>query len=410
MFASIITPSHNPRWLPDLYRSLVAQTIEDWEWIVVLNGEILNHRQDFPFCSDPRVHMVLAPQGLSGIGALKQMACSLGTGDVLVEADHDDELTPTCLARLQEVFADETVGFAYSNTAMLGPHERYNPHYGWEYTTLNYKGQALPVPLSFPPEAATMLFIWTAPNHVRAWRRTVYEELGGHDASLRVCDDHDLLARTYLQSKMVHIPEALYIQRITGENTSFRESNALIQKTTVDLQRKYIYPLVERWCDIEGLSKIDLCGGFGKPAGYQSLDIIDGVDLEQGIPLPDNSVGVIRAHDALEHIRDQRKLMAEIHRVLVDGGWLLSLTPSTDGRGAFQDPTHVSYWNQNSFYYWTRPQQAKYIRNETVRFQEFRLETIYPSEQHKADNILYVLAHLRAVKSDARRPYLNPWK
>ncbi len=33
---------------------------------------------------------------------------------------------------------------------------------------------------------------------------------------------------------------------------------------------------------------------------------------------------------------------------LYDEGWFLSQTPSTDGRGAFQDPTHVSMWNSNS--------------------------------------------------------------
>ena len=30
-----------------------------------------------------------------------------------------------------------------------------------------------------------------------------------------------------------------------------------------------------------------------------------------------------------------------------------ALTPSTDGRGAFQDPTHVSFYNENSFWYFT---------------------------------------------------------
>lgn len=42
-------------------------------------------------------------------------------------------------------------------------------------------------------------------------------------------------------------------------------------------------------------------------------------------------------------------LMNAIYRALVPGGWLLTATPSTDGRGAFQDP-HCSFWN-NSFWY-----------------------------------------------------------
>ncbi len=45
--------------------------------------------------------------------------------------------------------------------------------------------------------------------------------------------------------------------------------------------------------------------------------------------------------------------MEEIYRVLKPGGMFESSTPSTDGRGAFQDPTHVSFWNINSWLYYS---------------------------------------------------------
>jgi SAM-dependent methyltransferase len=89
--------------------------------------------------------------------------------------------------------------------------------------------------------------------------------------------------------------------------------------------------------------------------------------------------------------------MKEIHRVLAPGGILLSHTPSTDGRGAWQDPTHVSFWNENSFWYWTRPQQMQYIRNKHIRFFESSLLTHFPSEWHKQHNISYVEAFLEKI-------------
>jgi hypothetical protein len=97
--------------------------------------------------------------------------------------------------------------------------------------------------------------------------------------------------------------------------------------------------------------------------------------------------------------------MSEIHRVLCDGGWAFIDVPSTDGRGAFQDPTHVSFWNENSFWYYTRRQQAQFIDNTTIRFQAFRLETLFESEWDKQHNIPVVKAVLCAVKSDERRPH-----
>ena len=49
---------------------------------------------------------------------------------------------------------------------------------------------------------------------------------------------------------------------------------------------------------------------------------------------------MIRAVDFLEHVADKVALFNEVYRLLAPGGLLLSQTPSTDGRGAFQDPTH----------------------------------------------------------------------
>lgn len=105
--------------------------------------------------------------------------------------------------------------------------------------------------------------------------------------------------------------------------------------------------------------KLDLCCGPTKPEGFFGIDIfpflgVDKIfDLNTGaIPLPDNTCIEVRAHDAIEHIRDGMKTMKEIWRVCQDGAKIDILVPSTDGRGAWQDLTHVSYWNQNSFGYW----------------------------------------------------------
>ena len=38
MLPSVFTPSDNPRFLNDAYRSLRSQTLADWEWIVLLKA------------------------------------------------------------------------------------------------------------------------------------------------------------------------------------------------------------------------------------------------------------------------------------------------------------------------------------------------------------------------------------
>ena len=167
---------------------------------------------------------------------------------------------------------------------------------------------------------------------------------------------------------------------------------------------------------------IDLGGRLGRPPGYLGLDYFDGdicCDIRRGLPFADASIGCIRAYDFLEHIPHCRDsacrhgahgeplctvgMMNEIYRVLVPGGWLISRTPSTDGRGAFQDPTHCSFWNLNSFWYYTRREQAQYVAGITCRFQATRLWQAFPSDWHRTHNIPYVYADLVALKGQ-RQP------
>lgn len=396
MKLSIITPTHNPKYIKELESSILAQTYQDWEWVILLNNGASYQ------ATDPRIKIIEMPFKSDKIGEIKNYAFNQGTGEVLVEVDHDDLITPDCLEELANAFkANPACGFAYSDNAKLGKFIPYNKIYGWTHRTVQYNGQDLYAMHSQPLTPGRLGFIWYAPDHVRAWRTEVYKELGGHNKDLSVCDDQDLMCRTYLKTKFHFIPKVLYIYRILDDKSNtWLKRNKEIQQKTVELYDDYIYSLSARFADLNNLKKIDLCGGHNKPEGYESIDKFNGdiiADLEKGIPLPDNSVGVIRAHDALEHIKNSIGLMQEIHRVLAPGGMLLSLTPSTDGRGAFQDPTHVSFWNQNSFWYYTRAEQSKYI-NLNPLFTERRLKTYYPNEYCRINDIKYVKADLEAMK------------
>lgn len=396
MKISIITPTHNAKYLKELEETIMTQTYSNWEWIVLLNNGA-KYR-----ASDKRIRIFKSKINSTSIGALKKEACSYVTGEITVEVDHDDLITTDCLEEVAMVFnSRKDIGFVYSDNAKLADNFiPYNSEFGWTSRKYNHKGRELTVMNSQPLTAGRLGYIWFAPDHVRAWRTSIYDEIGGHNEQLSVCDDQDLMHRMYLVTKFHHIPKVLYIYRILDDNSnSWIQRNAAIQTMTVEIYNQNIFALAARYAEINGLMKIDLCGGFSKPDGYTSIDLENGditADLNKGIPLADNSVGIVRAHDALEHIANKQMIMKEIHRVLAPGGILLSSTPSTDGRGAFQDPTHVSFWNENSFWYWTRPNQAQYINNNHM-FRECKLLTWFPSEWHRDNNISYVVAHLEKI-------------
>ena len=405
---SIITPTHiKNSFLDELYDSLLEQTYDNWEWVIYLNGGAKKHQISGRILNDSRVAVIVTTHDNTNIGYNKNQAFHLGRGDILVEVDHDDILMPSCLEKLNAAFQDDSIGFVYSDCAVYHMTDTFAPYgsaYGWTHKIVQWKGRTLISMDSFKPSSHSISFIWYAPDHVRAWRADVYRDIGGHNPELSICDDHELMIRTYLNTKLHHIPEALYIYRITGENT-WLERNQQIQETTVQLFNKYAWELAVKDCKDRGLSIVELGGGINPREGCDiNIDLEEGNvkwDLDNGIPLPDNSVGVINASHIIEHIHDKHKILSEIHRVLADGGWAFIEVPSTDGRGAFQDPTHVSYWNQNSFWYYTRADKAMYIRNTDIRFQPFRLDTIWWE-----DNIAVTNAWLVAVKNSDRRPHL----
>lgn len=404
---SIITPTHlENSYLPELYQSLQDQTYQNWQWIIYLNGGATSHQLPREILQDPRVKIHQdADATNTQVGWIKKQAFSLGSGDILVELDHDDMLTPDCLSELNLAFQNPDVGFVYSDAAiyhMQGQFVPFDSHYGWRHSEFVWQNKTLTVMHSFPASSQSLSFIWYAPDHVRAWRRTVYEHLGGHNVTLAVCDDHELLIRTYLTTRMTHIPKPLYVYRITGQNTWLKR-NGDIQSKTRELFNQYAWDLAVREAQLRNLLVVDLGGGIDPKPGCLTIDQAEAdiiADLNAGIPLADNSVGVINASHVLEHLRDPVQSMREIHRVLADGGWAFIEVPSTDGRGAWQDPTHVSFWNENSFWYYTRRDLARYIRNTSIRFQNFKLDTTWWDQ-----NIAVVNAWLVAVKQQRYRPH-----
>ena len=104
--------------------------------------------------------------------------------------------------------------------------------------------------------------------------------------------------------------------------------------------------------------RVDLGCGTNKPEGYIGVDQFPGeavdivADLNQKFPFPDHSVDEIRAYDFIEHLPKQIHTMNEIWRIGKPNATVDIFVPSTDGRGAFQDPTYVSFWNVHSFFYY----------------------------------------------------------
>jgi hypothetical protein len=109
----------------------------------------------------------------------------------------------------------------------------------------------------------------------------------------------------------------------------------------------------------DNLLRLNLGAADRTVPGFQSVDCyqygnVDVVaDLTKEWPWEHDSVDEIAAIDIFEHLPSTVHVMNEAWRILKNGALIRIVVPTTEGRGAFQDPTHCAFFNRNSFFYFT---------------------------------------------------------
>jgi glycosyltransferase involved in cell wall biosynthesis len=210
------------------FRSLREQTYTNWEWIIVDDSD--DGGETFRMVhglarKDHRIQIFKPGEHSGMIGRLKNWACCLGRGPILVELDHDDALTDYALDYVVRGFRQfPDAGFLYTDCAEIfedGTNHTYRK--GWafgygSYAEVEYKGKIYQSGSGGNINAKTIRHIISSPNHLRAWRRSFYESIGGHNKELHVADDYEIMVRTFLHTRMVRLPRLCYIQYL-GHST-----------------------------------------------------------------------------------------------------------------------------------------------------------------------------------------------
>ena len=119
---SVVTPCHNgAEWLEACYRSLRAQTFEDWEWLIVDDGSSDSSRDILASLEtgDQRVKPTRLTKN-AGAGVARNAALDAACGDYLAFLDVDDAWLPEKLSRQMTVM-DEGAGLSFTAYRVRGP-------------------------------------------------------------------------------------------------------------------------------------------------------------------------------------------------------------------------------------------------------------------------------------------------
>ena len=194
---SIFTPTHDLSRIDTPFQSLLNQSFKDFEWVILLNGKALEQEEELLTsvqASELNLKIIRDETENKNIGYLKKLCCNAASGEILVELDHDDALTPDCLEELSIAF-EGGHDFCYSDDYYIEVGEDnkekhiapFSAQWGWKTQKDSEGNPYHPTPL---PSPLAFSYIWYSPDHVRSWKKEFYDKIGGHDESLDVCDDY----------------------------------------------------------------------------------------------------------------------------------------------------------------------------------------------------------------------------
>jgi glycosyltransferase involved in cell wall biosynthesis len=224
---SVLLPAYNAeRYLLHSVNSVLAQTYEDFELIVVNDGSTDRTRELLAGISDPRLRILDNPMNL-GIVASLNRAQSEARGQYIARIDADDMCLPRRFA-MQKQFLDTNPGILLLGTGtfnLVG--SRINP--GKTFRDPDPVFVRWMSHIDNPIVHSSMMFRAEAITSLSQYLRE----------NMRYCEDFDLLHRLFEVGDISLIPERLVIYRQHDQMLTRIHREEMIAKTATVLKTVY---------------------------------------------------------------------------------------------------------------------------------------------------------------------------
>ena len=222
-------------WVRDAVASVLTQTLENLELIVIDDGSTDATPEILARVSDPRLRVERRER--VGLTRSLNVALGLARSALIARLDADDEALPERLER-QRAFLD-----AHAEVGLLGTGAREVDEAGRTAREIR------------PPaddRAIRRALIRRNPfvHSSVMMRRSVLERAGGYDEALPVAQDYDLWMRMSRLTRLANLPEPLVVRRLPpGRVSAVRDDERLCTEARVRWRavRSGAYP---PWCAV----------------------------------------------------------------------------------------------------------------------------------------------------------------
>ncbi|MFT9014758.1 MAG: glycosyltransferase [Acetobacter sp.] len=228
---SLITPIYNtdPDLFDELLESVLLQIYDNWELCLVDDcssaphiATMLERARD----RDPRIKITRLKRN-GGISIATNAGVEMASGEIIAFLDHDDLITPDCLAELAIYYADHPdADIVYSDDDKIDMNgHRYAPQFK-------------------PDWAPVLLLSFMYISHIFSVRRSLFVDLGGFRKSFDGSQDYDFALRAAEKARHVgHIPKILYHWRAAPGSTAVSADS---KPASIEAGRRAVEEAMER--------------------------------------------------------------------------------------------------------------------------------------------------------------------
>ena len=246
---SIVLPVFNgEKYLRDAVESVLSQTLDSWELIIVNDCSTDNTRSiaEGYVAVDKRIKLINNDKNLKLPRSLNA-GFKTASGDYFTWTSDDNILMPDMLEKLSiELDHHKEIGLVYSDMKMI-----------------DENGEAI-LDSCFGNQKKPNVFSGYGASFM--YRSDVAKDVGEYDPDMFLAEDYDYWLRMYSKTKIGYISEALYIYRQHSGNLTATKAEQIPRQSLKTLWRNYwfvikasdsfkerrqLYHYVYRFCDNE---------------------------------------------------------------------------------------------------------------------------------------------------------------
>ena len=199
---SVIMPTYNrAELIVQAVRSVIAQTVPDWELIVVDDGSTDDTVNKLQTLAEPRLKLVHEPH-IGNSARLRNIGVAASRGDYLAFLDSDDLWLPSKLELQLQALLGKDGAWSYTDHELIDASGERMPRRAGRFSPISgYIARDLIL-----DRTGASIITWLVP-------RNLFERTGGFDESLTMREDLDLVLRLAELGEAIPVAQALALAR-----------------------------------------------------------------------------------------------------------------------------------------------------------------------------------------------------